>query len=98
MMTSKSAHDVIKISGADGAGSADVDDDDSTDDIKVSTDDSTIRNRYAVADDSAVITDQHKNQHKTGKPIDGGQSAQNQRVSTINGVLVALGVILLLFF
>jgi len=36
-LSSKSAHDDIKISGADRAGSIDVEDDDSTDDIKIST-------------------------------------------------------------
>jgi len=77
-LSSESAHDD---SGADGAGSADVDNDDSTDDIKISTDDSTHQNQERVADDSAVITNQHKNQRKTGKPIDGGHSAQNQQIS-----------------
>ena len=52
------------------------------DDSTISTDDSTPQNQDEMADDSAVITDQRTNQHKTGKPIDGGHSAQNQQIST----------------
>ncbi len=56
-------------------------------------DDITHQNQERVADDSDVITDEGRNQHKMEKTGNGGNSAQNQRVSGIDGVLVALGAI-----